>query len=68
MDGHKTLSEVYSGIRLDMTVDDLAKAADIIDLWLEGEPVDPHLLRYMAMMFTSMTNAFPLEDDEVESH
>lgn len=61
MKAYKTLDEEFKGEELDMITHDLAKTADIIDAWLEGEAVDPDLLKYMAMALSSLSEKFPQE-------
>lgn len=38
----------------EIVITDLCNSADLIDSWLDGEPVDPDLLRYMVMSLDSL--------------
>ena len=60
------LEEIYADEKLEMVTFDLARAADLIDEWLEGGAVDADLARYAGLTLLSLAERVP--DPEVSKH
>lgn len=51
----KKLNELYTNPQeLEMNMVDLTVCADMIDDWVNGEPIDPHMCFFAAMLLNSI--------------
>lgn len=58
------LQEIYTGDELDMNQFDLERAAELIDYWLAGGEIDPHMAHYAGMVLLSLSQRAPELPDE----
>ena len=58
------LEEIYADEKLEMVTFDLARAADLIDEWLEGGAVDADLARYAGLTLLSLAGRLPDQESE----